>query len=276
MSTPVVEICDLHHSFSDGWDALNGVSVTIGGGEFVAVVGANGSGKTTLAKHINGLLRPTTGSVFVCGLDTRTTAVGELARHVGYVFQNPDHQIFSATVGEELGFAPRIQGVAEAEVRRRVDEELEAFGLTEYSGRPPAILSPGLRRRTAIASVLTARPRVLILDEPTVGLDARERQDVLARIAAYNQLGNTVLLISHDMTAVSRWTKRCLLLSAGFLAADGTPAEVLSGEALVAAGMRPPALVQLAHRLSDVGIAPTHLDAASFGQAFLDVLGARP
>ncbi|MHB0875354.1 MAG: energy-coupling factor ABC transporter ATP-binding protein [Anaerolineae bacterium] len=272
MPTLLVEIEALRHSFSDGWDALNGLSLGIAAGEFVALIGANGSGKTTLAKHLNGLLRPTAGRVVVCGLDTRRVAVGELAHHVGYVFQNPDHQIFSAAVAEELAFGPRAQGVAEAEVQQRVEEELAAFGLTAYAGRPPAILSPGLRRRTAIASVLTARPRVLILDEPTVGLDARERQEMLERVAAYNAAGNVVLLISHDMSIVARWARRCLLLSGGELVADGTPSEVLSGAGLTAAGMRPPVLVQLAQRLADSGMPAGHLGAAAFGQSFLALL----
>lgn len=274
---PVIIVEDLRHSFSDGWDALNGVDVTIAAGEYVALIGANGSGKTTLAKHLNGLLRPTSGRVIVAGLDTRTTPVGTLARHVGYVFQNPDHQIFCASVWEELAFAPRVQGVPEAEVRERVQAELRAFGLAEVAQRPPAILSPGLRRRVAIASVLAARPQVLILDEPNVGLDAQEQQEMLSRVADYNAAGNTILLISHDMRLVAHWARRCLLLSAGMILADGTPAEVLSNRAaLQQAGMRPPALCLLAEALAEYGMPRGHLDVTSFGQAYLGLLAISP
>jgi energy-coupling factor transporter ATP-binding protein EcfA2 len=272
----LVEIEGLHHSFPDGWDALNGITLSLEVGSYVALIGPNGSGKTTLAKHLNGLLKPTSGRVMVAGRDTRTTPVAELARTVGYVFQNPDHQIFSATVREELSFGPTALGVPPEEAAERVRYELEAFGLLEVAERPPAVLSPGLRRRVALASVLTTRPRLLILDEPGVGLDAREQEEVFARVAAYNAEGNAVLLISHDMRAVARYTNRCLLLAGGRVVADGDPATVLYDAAAQAqAGMVPPTMARLAQATADLGLPRRLLSPEEFGRAYLALLAAR-
>ena len=252
---PLVVVEELHHSFPDGWEALSGVSLSIERGEFLALIGPNGSGKTTLAKHLNGLLKPSRGRVLVAGMDTREVPVSTLAKHVGYVFQNPDHQIFSPTVDEELAFGPREQGVPAEEVQERVARELEAFGLAPYAQVPPAVLPPSLRRKVAVASVLTTCPELLILDEPTVGLDALEQEELLQRVAAYRDAGGTVLLISHDLELVGRWASRCALLSAGRLVALGAPEEVLTDvEGLLAAGMRPPALVQLSALLPELGL----------------------
>jgi len=271
---PLVEITGLGHSFPDGWDALDGVNLTIAAGEYISLIGPNGSGKTTLAKHLNGLLKPTVGRVVVAGMDTLHVSVAELARHVGYVFQNPDHQIFSPSVREELSFGPRVQGVAPAEVERRVEEEMAALGLSALAERPPAILSPGLRRRVAIASVLTTRPDLLILDEPNAGLDAQEQEDVFRRVAAYNAAGHAVVLISHDMRLVLRWSSRCLLLSEGRIIADGKPDAVLSdASALERAGMRPPVLARLIQALAPYGMPAAELTASAVGQAYLNLLG---
>lgn len=272
----LVEIESLHHSFSDGWDALNGITLRLEDGEYVALIGPNGSGKTTLAKHLNGLLRPTSGRVVVAGLDTQATPVSVLARIVGYVFQNPDHQIFCATVREELSFGPTALHIPPEETAKRVEEEMVAFDLTEVAERPPAVLSPGQRRRVALASILTTRPRLLILDEPGVGLDAREQEEVFARIAAYNSRGNAVLLISHDMRAVERHARRCLLLANGRVVADGDPSLVLYDDAIQAeAGMTPPTMSRLARATADLGLPARLLSPEEYGRAYLDLLEAR-
>ncbi|NLT42170.1 MAG: ATP-binding cassette domain-containing protein [Anaerolineae bacterium] len=267
---PLIAIENLHHSFADGWDALNGVTLRIDAGEYTALIGPNGSGKTTLAKHLNGLLKPTSGQVLVNGTDTREASVSALARLVGYCFQNPDHQIFCASVREELAFGPTALDLSPGEVTERVEAELAAFGLAGLRERPPAVLPPGLRRRVALASVLTTRPRLLILDEPGVGLDAREQADVFARIAAYNEAGNAVLLISHDMGAVSRYSRRCLLMAAGQLVADGPPNRILcDAGALADAGMQPPTMSRLSLATSDLGLPPLMLSPEEYGRALL-------
>jgi energy-coupling factor transporter ATP-binding protein EcfA2 len=274
---PLVVITGLGHSFPDGWDALNGISLTIGPGEYLALIGPNGSGKTTLAKHLNGLLKPTVGRVMVAGNDTRSASVALLARHVGYVFQNPDHQIFSPSVREELSFGPRVQGVAPGEAERRVEEEMAALGLAGLAERPPAILPAGLRRRVAIASVLTARPDLLILDEPNAGLDVKEQEDVFRRVSEYNTAGHAVVLISHDMHLVARWASRCLLLSQGSIIADSTPSAVLGDTGIIErAGMRPPMLAQLTQALAPYGMTTAALSVPAVGDAYLSLLGAKP
>ncbi|NPV06506.1 MAG: ATP-binding cassette domain-containing protein [Anaerolineae bacterium] len=271
----LVEVENLHHSFPDGWDALNGVSLRLDAGEYVALIGPNGSGKTTLAKHLNGLLKPTSGRVVVAGMDTRQVQVSTLARTVGYVFQNPDHQIFCATVREELSFGPSALQVPPEEAADRVQQEMRAFGLMDVAERPPAVLSPGLRRRVALASVLTTRPRLLILDEPGVGLDAREQEEVFARLAAYNTEGNAVLLISHDMRAVAQQARRCLLLAEGRVVADGHPSSVLyDSKALAEAGMQPPTMSRLAQATADLGLPARLLSPQEFGRAYLELLAA--
>ncbi len=271
----LIAVENLHHSFADGWDALNGVSLNIAEGEYVALIGPNGSGKTTLAKHFNGLLKPTAGRVLVAGADTRAAGVSVLARLVGYCFQNPDHQIFCATVREELAFGPAALGLGREAVAERVQEEMEAFGLTDLAERPPAVLSPGLRRRVALASVLATRPRLLILDEPGVGLDAREQEEVFARIDAYNRSGNAVLLISHDMNAVARRSSRCLLMAAGRVIADGSPTQVLyEADVLEAVGMQTPTMSRLARRTAGLGLPDRMVSPEEYGEALLGRLRA--
>ncbi len=273
---PLIEVTDLHHSFPDGWDALDGVNFAVEAGEYVALIGPNGSGKTTLAKHLNGLLKPTSGRVLVAGMDTAHGSVAALARRVGYVFQNPDHQIFCTTVEEEISFAPRAQGLPPEIVGNRAQEEMRAFGLVEVAARPPAILSPGLRRKVAIASVLAAQPDLLVLDEPSVGLDAHEQEDVLARVSDYRHDGRSVVLITHDMALVTRWATRCLLLSEGRILADGTPGAVLGdSSALARAGMRPPALARLAQALAPLGMPTDAVQVEAFGRAYLELVEGR-
>ncbi|MDH4137245.1 MAG: energy-coupling factor ABC transporter ATP-binding protein, partial [Anaerolineae bacterium] len=179
----VIVVQDLWYSYSDGVTALRGIDLEIEDGDYVAVIGQNGSGKTTLVKHFNGLSKPTRGRVLV-KLETRNSkletlrdtaglTVGQLAQTVGYVFQNPDHQIFCDTTREELAFGPRNLDLPEAEVRSRVEEALSRFDLEEYADRPPAMLGYGLRRKIGVAAVYSMRPRIFILDEPTTGLDWR-------------------------------------------------------------------------------------------------------
>jgi energy-coupling factor transporter ATP-binding protein EcfA2 len=224
---------DLHFAY-DGEPALAGISLDIAPGEFVAVAGQNGSGKTTLVKHFNGLLKPTRGRVWVDGRDTAPLSVAELARQVGYVFQNPDHQINQNTVRAEVAFGLRQLGFADVEVQRRTDDALAVFGLTADADRPPAILGAGLRRKVALAGVCSVRPPVLILDEPTIGLEARVAEEVLQLAAGLQREGHTVILISHDMRRVAAYAQRCLLLKEGRLLTDAPVRVVFADAALLA------------------------------------------
>ena len=195
--------------------ALDDVTFDIERGSFIGLIGRNGSGKTTLAKHLNGLIRPTQGTVTVDGLDASKHSVGEMAAHVGFVFQNPDHQIFSSTNKEEIAFGPTALGLDGATVFKRVDEMLTLFDLHRYEDVSPATLGYGERRAVALSSVLAMRTPILVLDEPTAGLDHRLAARFLGTIEKLNQRGVTIVMISHDMRAVYRYCTHVLELEDG-------------------------------------------------------------
>ena len=201
--------------------ALDDVTVAIPRGAFVGLIGANGSGKTTFARHLNGLLRPTSGRVIVDGLDTHGQSVGRLARHVGYVFQNPDHQIFCASTREEIAFGARALGRPPKEVDQAVDRMLQLFDLADKADISPATLGYGDRRSVALASVLAQGTDVLVLDEPTAGLDRRRGDRLLAAVDGLNRMGVTVVMISHDMRAVAEHCTHVMRLDHGRLAQWG-------------------------------------------------------
>ncbi len=195
--------------------ALDDVTFDIERGSFIGLIGRNGSGKTTLAKHLNGLIRPTQGTVTVDGLDASKHSVGEMAAHVGFVFQNPDHQIFCSTTKEEIAFCPTALGLDGATVFKRVDEMLTLFDLHRYEDVSPATLGYGERRAVALSSVLAMRTPILVLDEPTAGLDHRLAARFLGTIEKLNQRGVTIVMISHDMRAVYRYCTHVLELEDG-------------------------------------------------------------
>lgn len=195
--------------------ALDDVTFDIERGSFIGLIGHNGSGKTTLAKHLNGLIRPTQGTVTVDGLDASKHSVGEMAAHVGFVFQNPDHQIFCSTAKEEIAFGPTALGLDGATVFKRVDEMLTLFDLHRYEDVSPATLGYGERRAVALSSVLAMRTPILVLDEPTAGLDHRLAARFLGTIEKLNQRGVTIVMISHDMRAVYRYCTHVLELEDG-------------------------------------------------------------
>lgn len=195
--------------------ALDDVTFDIERGSFIGLIGRNGSGKTTLAKHLNGLIRPTQGTVTVDGLDASKHSVGEMAAHVGFVFQNPDHQIFCSTTKEEIAFGPTALGLDGATVFKRVDEMLTLFDLHRYEDVSPATLGYGERRAVALSSVLAMRTPILVLDEPTAGLDYRLAARFLGTIEKLNQRGVTIVMISHDMRAVYRYCTHVLELEDG-------------------------------------------------------------
>ena len=248
---------------------MRDVSLAVAAGEFVALLGANGSGKTTLAKHLNGLLKPTGGCVRVNGRDTRPLRVAELARTVGYVFQNPDHQIFAATVEEEIAFGLRLQGLSQAEVAERVNWALAAFALTPYRELPPALLGWGQRRQVAMAAVLATRPQVLVLDEPTGGLDARSRDALMAAVTTFNRSGGTVILITHNMRLVAEYASRAVVMAGGQVVFDAAPRALFERrEILARAKLAAPAVVRLGQRLAPFGLKAGILSCAEFAAAW--------
>lgn len=236
-------------------DALRGVTISVDKGEYVAVVGGNGSGKTTLAKHLNGLLRPTGGHVFVLGKDTSSRTVAELARVVGYVFQNPDHQLFCRTVQDEVSFAPANMGLGGEEVKARADKAMELMGLSDLRSAPPLSLSLGIRRRISVASVIASEPQVLVLDEPTTGLDAGEAADLMAIVRRLNDAGTTIVLITHEMKLVAEHVNRVLVMADGRIVLDSDTRGAFSDlELLRRSKLLPPPVTQLAHKLAQLGV----------------------
>lgn len=246
----VVEVEDLSHVYPNGGAAVSGVTLSIRQGEFVAILGHNGSGKTTLVKHFNGLLLPSGGRALVRGRDTAKHSVFEIGKEVGYVFQNPDHQIFADNVFDEVAFSPRIRGCSAEEVASRVTEALEAVGLQGYEKRDPFTLGKGERQRVAVASVLSARPGVIILDEPTTGLDYGEQRRMMELIRKLNEAGQTIIMITHTLWVVAEYAHRIVAMRDGRVVMDGPTRQVLAREEeLAASHLRPPHIVSLGNRL---------------------------
>ena len=246
----LIRCTGLEHAYPNGVQAVRGIDLKIRRGEVVAIVGQNGSGKTTLVKHFNGLLTPTGGQVEVDGRPTTEQGVFLLGRKVGYVFQNPDHQIFSDTVFDEVAFSPRLRKLEEAEVKRRVTEALEAVGLTGYEEEDPFSLTKSGRQRVAVASVLAAHPEVLILDEPTTGLDYAEQRSMMDMVKRLNENGSTIIFVTHHMWVVAEYAHRVFVMKDGQILLYGTTRDVFAHEAdLRDTYLRPPHLVSLSNQL---------------------------
>lgn len=274
---PAVLARGLVYRYDPDLPALEGVDLELAQGAYLGIIGQNGSGKTTLVKHLNGLLRPTHGQVSVFGVDTRHTSVGELARSVGYVFQNPDHQIFCGTTREEIAFGPRNLGLSAASVQERVADALTAFALEPYADLPPAVLGYGLRRKVSLAAVYAMRPRLLILDEPTVGLDQRSADELMRRVDTMHQAGHTIVLVSHDMQIVAAHCRQVVVMDQGRVLVQGPPEWVFQQHAaLQQASLTPPPVTALAQRLADLGMPSDALTVAAFCRAYARVREGRP
>jgi energy-coupling factor transporter ATP-binding protein EcfA2 len=276
-----IVVQDLWYSYGGEVTALKGVDLEIEDGDYVAVIGQNGSGKTTLVKHFNGLLKPTQGRVLVKHAtrnarhgtlrDTQSLTVGQLAQTVGYVFQNPDHQIFCATTREELAFGPHNLGLPEAEVKRRVEEALACFDLEQYADRPPAVLGYGLRRKIGVAAVYSMQPHVFILDEPTTGLDWRSTMELMGLIGEMHHNGHTIILVSHDMKLVAGFSQKSLVLRDGkVLVYDDTRTVFRNPEILRNTQIEPPQITVLAKRMASYGMPDDVLSVEEFYAAYCE------
>jgi energy-coupling factor transport system ATP-binding protein len=231
-------------------EALRGIDLSIHEGEFIAILGQNGSGKTTLAKHFNGLLRPTSGRILVKNKPTAEYNHRELARCVGYVFQNPDHQIFARAVVEEVGFGLKMQGELPKTIEKRVGEVLEGVGLQGYEQKIPFALTKGERQRVAVASVLATQPQVIILDEPTTGLDYRHQRNMMEMLKRLNNRGHTIIIITHSMWVAAEYAKRTIVMKDGHILLDGPTRAVFAEEnRLAEASLYPPSIVRLSNWL---------------------------
>jgi len=249
--------------------ALEGVTCALERASWTALIGQNGSGKTTLAKLCNGLLRPQEGRVRVMGEPIENRTVGDVARQVGYLFQNPDHQLFAPTVRDEMAFGLRNLGFPPAERAERLREAMSAFGLGAYADHPPAVLGFGLRRQVTLASLFALRPPVLILDEPTTGLDWGRARDLLGRLRGLQGRGHTIVLITHQLRIVAEYADRVLVLDRGRLLADGPPRSIFARTGLMeTASLSPPPVTELSQRLTRLGLPDDVTSVESFLEAY--------
>ena len=278
----MIDAKEVYFTYPSGVEALKGISTIIQDGEFVAIMGQNGAGKTTLVKHFNGLLKPTRGQVFVDEVDVSKVSVATLSRNVGFVFQNPDHQLFSETVEQEISFALRNFGFKEDVIDNRVTWALNLLGLTEYRKASPFMLSGGERKRVALASVLAWDPKILILDEPTIGQDYQQKEKLRQFILQMRTQGRTIVIVTHDVEFVAECNPRVLLMREGKIIADGEAKNVLTDpNALNAASIVPPQIAQifleLADEMPNVASPKTIIDVYEAREAILKMLrdGAR-
>ncbi len=261
--TPILQVQNLSHVYSMGTPfehtALNDVSFSVERGEFIGIIGHTGSGKSTLMQHLNGLLKPTSGQILLDGKDiwTDKATTRQSRFRVGLVFQYPEYQLFEETVYKDIAFGPKNMGLDAAEVDRRVREAAGFVGITdEQLEVSPFDLSGGQKRRVAIAGVIAMEPEILILDEPTAGLDPVGREGILANIEAYRQVKNaTIMMVSHSMNDVARLTDRLLVMCDAKLAMDGTPDEVFCrAQELLEMGLDIPELTRVFLQLQKLGL----------------------
>ena len=255
---PAIVFEGVAFAYKDGPEILKGVDLAIGAGEYVAVMGANGAGKTTIGKQMNGLLKPTRGKVVVAGRDTANLSVAELSVDVGYVFQNPDHQIVRRTLAEEFALGPLALGWPKERIDEAVARALEFLGFGNAE-TDPFFLGLAERNMVALATALIANPKVLVLDEPATGADHGMVMKLMRRVDELNRAGLTLVMVTHDASIVAEHARRLIVVREGRIAYDGTPAEIFSiGDALTASQVDAPPITKLSTRLADLGV-PTLL-----------------
>lgn len=257
-----IKIKNLNYIYAEGTPfektALKDINLEIQDGEFVGIIGHTGSGKSTLIQHLNGLIRATSGELEVNGIkiDKNSKNLENLRQQVGLVFQYPEHQLFELTVAKDIAFGPKNLGLNTEEIAKRVKEACELVGLGEkYMEKSPFELSGGQKRRVAIAGVLAMQPKVLILDEPTAGLDPKGRDNILGKIKAlHQQTGMTIILVSHSMEDVAEYVDRVIAMDSGQIILDGNPHEVFSQrDTLLSLGLNVPQITELVFALREKG-----------------------
>jgi len=272
----MIEAKAVYFTYRSGVEALKDVSVTIKDGEFVAIMGQNGAGKTTLVKHFNGLLKPTKGQVLVNNVDVSKVSVATLSKNVGFVFQNPDHQLFSETVEEEISFALRNFGFEEITVENRVTWALNLLGLAQYRKTSPFMLSGGERKRVALASVLAWNPEILILDEPTIGQDYQQKEKLRQFVLQMRTQRKTVIIVTHDVEFVAECNPRILLMREGKIIADGEARAILTKpDILEQASIVPPQIAQIFLQLPELNLPNDIIDVYEARTLLLNKLESR-
>ena len=273
MSDIVLQAEGLSYKYPTREDyALLDVNLSVERGEFLALIGQNGSGKTTLVKHFNGLLKPTKGRMLVEGQETTGRPTSELAKFVGYVFQNPDHQIFAEKVKDEIAFGPKNIGISEEHIEEVTKRVLEDVGLLGEEETMPFQLSRGQRQRLAVASILAMEPSILIVDEPTTGQDWKESISMMELVKHLNEKGHTCVVITHSMNLVSLYAKRVVVMSNGEVLLDDSTQEVFREiEKLNSASIKPPEVYELAQAL----VPDMHFEEAVTPESLANVLSQR-
>ncbi|HBF40047.1 MAG TPA: energy-coupling factor ABC transporter ATP-binding protein [Firmicutes bacterium] len=248
----MIQVTDVSFQYPNGFTILEHISFQINRGEFVALIGQNGAGKTTLLKQFNGLLKPTSGNILIDQVNTKDSSTGELARKVGYLFQNPDHQIFLPTVEKEIGFGPANLHLSKDEVKERVREAAAEVGLTQYLNENPLFLSKGQRQRVAFASLLSMQPEVMVLDEPTTGQDYQEGIEIMEMVKELHQKGHTIVFVTHDMELVAEYAQRVIVLSEGRILIDDVCRKVFyQPELLKQTNLFPSQIARLVQKFPD-------------------------
>jgi energy-coupling factor transport system ATP-binding protein len=275
----LIEVRDLVFIYPDGTRALEDINLDIYENQFIAFIGQNGSGKTTLAKCLNGLLKPTSGYVRIDNMDTREKGTAKkIVTKVGYVFQNPDHQLFNNTIFKEIAYGPRNIGLKEDEVQVRVREAARVCGVEEQLfNEHPFFLTKGLRQRVAIASILAMRPKTIIVDEPTTGQDLRQSIEVMDFLKdLWEKEGHTIIIITHEMPIVAQYAKRTVVLGQGKILLDGPTDEVFAQpEILAKTFVKPPQITQMAQRLHAYGFPKNILSVSEMYETFVSLYGNR-
>jgi energy-coupling factor transport system ATP-binding protein len=254
-----IEVNQLSYAYPDGTKAISDITLEIFEHEFIALIGQNGSGKTTFSKCLNGLFKPTTGDILVDGLNTKETSIVQMVKRVGYVFQNPDHQLFNSTCWEEIAYGPRNILLPESEVKLRVEEAADVVGLSkDYYDEHPFFLTKGMRQRVAIASILALKPKAIIVDEPTTGQDMKQSLEIMDFLQdLHDKQDHIVIIITHDMPIVAKYARRIIAMGLGEILADGPAAEIFARPELLAKTfVEPPQITQLAQRGRDLGFSP--------------------
>lgn len=266
-----IQVKKLYFTYLDGTRALKDINLEIVKNEFIALIGQNGSGKTTLSKCLNGLYKPTSGDVLVDGLNSKDSSILQMVRRVGYVFQNPDHQLFNNTCWDEIAYGPRNIQLPKDEVKERVEEAIQVVGLPEiYHREHPFFLSKGLRQRVAIASILALRPEVIIVDEPTTGQDARQSREIMDFLKSLNEEHeHTIIIITHDMPIVGQYARRVIAMANAQIIVDGSTADVFTqSDMLRKTFLAPPQITQLAQSVGELGFNPGTLTVDEMTEQF--------
>lgn len=250
----MIRIENLGYQYKNGNKVLKNLNLSIKKGEFVAVIGQNGAGKTTLLKHLNGLLKPTAGSVKINGMDTAKNKTSVLAKQIGFLFQNPDHQIFCSTVYEEIAFGLGKLNMNKGDIEVLVHQSAKKVGIDQYIDASPFSLSKGQRQRVAFASVLAMETDILVLDEPTTGQDYSEGLEIMEMVKELNAQGKTIIMVTHDMEMVAKYAQRVIILQNGTILEDGPAREVLGKEkSLELSNLQPPQIYLLAKKFHKQG-----------------------